>query len=50
MMQMLDVHMPTIDDRHFVLPRRTKPTPDQQLLLHQLDLELPEQPPPRLSV
>ena len=49
-MQMVDVHVPTTDGRHLVLPRRTEPTPDQQLLLHQLDLELPEQPPPRLSV
>ena len=49
-MQMVDVHVPTTDRRHLVLPRRTEPTPDQQLLLHQLDLRLPEQPPPRLSV
>ena len=49
-MQMVDVHVPTTDGRHLVLPRRTEPTPDQLLLLHQLDLELPEQPPPRLSV
>ena len=48
-MQMVDVHVPTTDGRHLVLPRRTEPTPDQQLLLHQLDLQLPEQPPPRLS-
>ena len=47
-MQMVDVHVPTADGRHLVLPRRTEPTPDQQLLLHQLDLQLPEQPPPRL--
>ena len=49
-MQMVDVHVPTTDGRHLVLPRRTEPTPDQLLLLHQLDLELPQQPPPRLSV
>ena len=48
-MRMVDVHVPTTDGRHLVLPRRTEPTPDQQLLLHQLDLQLPEQPPPRLS-
>ena len=47
-LQMVDVHVPTADGRHLVLPRRTEPTPDQQLLLHQLDLQLPEQPPPRL--
>jgi len=49
-MQMVDVHLPTTDGRHIVLPRRTDPTRDQQLLLHQLDLRLPEQPPPRISV
>ncbi len=48
-MQMVDVHLPTTDGRHLVLPRRTDPTRDQPLLLHQLGLELPEQPPPRIS-
>ena len=48
-MQMVDVHLPTTDGRHLVLPRRTDPTRDQQLLLHQLDLKLPQQPPPRIS-
>ena len=48
-LQMVDVHLPTADGRHLVLPRRTDPTPDQQLLLHQLNLKLPEQPPPRIS-
>ena len=48
-MQLVDVHLPTTDGRHLVLPRRTDPTPDQQLLLHQLNLKLPEQPPPRIS-
>ena len=48
-MQMVDVHLPTTDGRHLVLPRRTDPTQDQQLLLHQLNMTLPEQPPPRIS-
>ena len=48
-LQMVDVHLPTTDGRHLVLPRRTDPTRDQQLLLHQLNLKLPEQPPPRIS-
>ena len=48
-MQMLDVQVPTTDGRHLVLPRHTDPTRDQQLLLHQLNLQLPEQPPPRIS-
>ena len=48
-MQMVDVHLPTTDGRHLVLPRRADPTRDQPLPLHQLGLELPEQPPPRIS-
>ena len=48
-MQLVDVHLPTTDGRHLVLPRRTDPTRDHQLLLHQLNLKLPEQPPPRIS-
>ena len=48
-MQMVDAHLPTTDGRHLVLPRRTDPTRDQQLLLHQLGLRLPDQPPPRIS-
>ena len=48
-MQLVDVHLPTTDGRHLVLPRRTDPTRDQQLLLYQLNLKLPEQPPPRIS-
>ena len=47
--QMVDVHLPTIDGRHLVLPRHTQPTREHQLLLHQLDMRLPQQPTPRLS-
>jgi hypothetical protein len=46
--QMVDVHLPTTDGRHFVLSRFTQPEPDQQLLLQQLRLNLPEQPPPKI--
>jgi transposase len=46
--QMVDVHLPTTDGRHLVLPRFTQPDPDQQLLLKQLELTLPNQPPPRI--
>lgn len=49
-MQMVDVYMPTIDGRHLVLPRYTQPDRDLQLLLTQLKLTLPKQPPPRLSL
>lgn len=48
-MQMIDVHLPTTDGRKLILPRHTQPEKDVQLLLHQLNLTLPEQPPPRLE-
>lgn len=49
-MQMLDVTFPTTDGRRLVMPRYTQPTPEQKLLLHQLQLTLPNQPPPRIQV
>jgi hypothetical protein len=48
-MQMLDVHFPTTDGRTLVFTRYTQPEKDQQLLLHQLKLSLPPQPPPRIA-
>ncbi len=48
-LQMVDAHLPTTDGRHLVLPRHTQPTSDHRLLLRQLDLQLPEQPPPRIA-
>jgi len=48
-MQMIDVHIPTTDGRTLILPRYTQPQADQTLLLAQLDLALPTQPPPRLE-
>lgn len=47
--QMVDVHLPTTDGRQLVLPRYTQPGKDHQLLLHDLKLSLPAQPPPRIS-
>ena len=47
--QMVDVHLPTMDGRRLVLPRHTQPTRDHQLLLDQLKLRLPAQPLPRIS-
>ena len=47
--QMVDVHLPTTDGRHLILPRYTQPNKDHQLLLGQLKLSLPAQPPPRIS-
>jgi transposase len=46
--QMLDVSFPTTDGRRLVMPRYTEPNPEQALLLHQLNLILPKQPPPRI--
>ena len=47
--QMLDVCLPTTDGRWLIMPRYTQPEPDQALMLHQLNLPLPSQPPPRLK-
>jgi hypothetical protein len=47
--QMVDVHLPTTDGRTLVLSRYTEPEPDQQLLLDRLHLQLPAQPPPRIT-
>jgi transposase len=47
-MQMVDVHLPTTDGRTLVLSRYTQPQPEQALLLQQLKLTLPEQPPPKI--
>jgi hypothetical protein len=47
--QMLDVSLPTTDGRRLVMPRYTEPNPEQALLLHQLKLALPQQPPPRIT-
>jgi hypothetical protein len=49
-LQMLDVMFPTTDGRRLVMPRYTQPTPQQKLLLHQLRLSLPDQPPPRIQI
>ncbi|HTL55230.1 MAG TPA: IS1634 family transposase [Candidatus Limnocylindrales bacterium] len=47
--QMLDVHLPTDDDRTVILSRYTHPESDVQLLLYRLKLELPPQPPPKIT-
>ncbi len=48
--QVLDVCFPTTDGRWLIMPRYTQPTPEQQILLHTLKLNLPAQPPPRIQV
>lgn len=47
--QMLDVKFSTTDGRTLILSRYTEPEPDHQLLLEQLKLTLPAQPPPRIT-
>lgn len=49
-MQMVDVHLPTTDGRQIVLSRYTQPDPDQQILLQQMRMHLPEQPPPKIAL
>ena len=46
---MLDVLIPTTDGRELLLTRHTEPSRDVTLLLGTLKLELPPQPPPRIS-
>jgi DDE family transposase len=48
-MQMIDVHLPTTDEREVILKRYTQPEPDQRILLEQLKLKLPDQPPPQIT-
>jgi hypothetical protein len=47
--QMIDVHLPTTDGRELLLTRYTQPEPELQLLIQQLKLDLPQQPPPRIA-
>ena len=47
--QMLDVHFPTTDGRTLVMSRYTELNADQKLLIKQLRLNLPSQPPPRIA-
>jgi hypothetical protein len=47
--QMLDVQFPTTDGRTLVMSRYTELNTDQKLLIQQLKLDLPPQPPPRIT-
>jgi len=47
--QMLDVRIPTTDQREVILTRYTQPEPELALLLQELKLELPRQPPPKIT-
>jgi hypothetical protein len=46
--QMLDVSVPTTDDRELLLVRHTEPNTDVVLMLEKLNLTLPSQPPPKI--
>jgi hypothetical protein len=48
-MQMIDVHLPTADGRELLLSRYTQPEPELKLLLERLKLQLPAQPPPKIT-
>jgi transposase len=47
--QMLDVQFPTTDGRTLILSRYTELNADQKLLVKHLKLDLPSQPPPRIT-
>jgi hypothetical protein len=47
--QMIDVYLPTTDGLELLLTRYTQPEPELRLLTHQLKLDLPPQPPPRIT-
>ena len=47
--QMIDVHVPTTDGRELQLVRYTEPESELSLLLQKLKLELPAQPPPKIT-
>jgi transposase len=49
-LQLLDVRVPTTDGRELLLVRRTEPERELALLLARLNLTLPPQPPPRISL
>jgi len=47
--QMIDVEIPTTDGRTITLTRYTEPERELKLLLERLQLELPAQPPPKIT-
>jgi len=47
--QMIDVWIPTRDNRWLVMPRYTQPSQEVQILLDKVHMELPKQPPPRIK-
>ena len=47
---MVDVHQPTTDGRALTLSRYTQPEPEHRILLDELRLSLPTQPPMKITV
>ena len=47
--QMVDVQLPTTDGRIVTLSRYTEPEEDQAIVLQQLKIRLPAQPPPKIT-
>ena len=48
-MQMVDVCIPTTDGRELVFSRHTQPEAEHRMLLDQLRMTLPPQPPPKIT-
>lgn len=48
-MQMVEVHLPVSDGRRLQMERYTQPGRDLELLMTHMGLQLPPQPPPRIS-
>ena len=46
---MIDLAVPTTDGRELRSTRYTEPEPELKLLLEKLKLELPQQPPPKIT-
>jgi hypothetical protein len=46
--QRVDVRVVTTDGRLLILPRYTQPEKEHRMLLHELQLQLPAQPPPKI--
>ena len=47
--QMVDVHLPTTDNRNLLMSRYTQPEKEHKILLEQMNLKLPKQLPPTIS-
>lgn len=47
--QMVDVDLPTTDGRHLIFSRYSQPELEHKILLSQLKMHLPTQPPPRIT-